>query len=105
MGVGFNIGFAGRSIDYTNARWAPGTIPDTTLNNKTNFIDLSSGIYWQYNSSSHFSAQLGTALSHLNRPDVSLSENREDKLYEIQHGSVEIPITQRKSPSFLHFCI
>jgi type IX secretion system PorP/SprF family membrane protein len=106
VGVGFNIGFAGRSIDYTNARWAPGITPDTTLNYKTNFIDLSSGIYWQYNSSSHFSAQLGTALSHLNRPNVSFRENSEINLYMRLnlHGSVEIPITKKFSfvPSFLY---
>ena len=106
VGVGINLGLAQRSIDYSKAMWAPGPIPDTTFNNKANFIDLSSGLYWQYQSRSHFSAQLGSALSHLNRPNVSLSENHADKLYMRfnLHGSVEIPITKKISivPSFLY---
>jgi type IX secretion system PorP/SprF family membrane protein len=104
IALGLNVGWATRKLDLANAQW-PGP-PPTDINDKTSYPDLSTGLLWQYNSNAHFSYQLGGALHHINRPNVSFFDTGEDKLYHRfnLHGNVEIPVVQRFSmvPSFLY---
>ena len=103
IAIGFNVGWASRKIDFGNAQW-PGP-PPTDLNDKTSYPDVSGGLLWQYKSKTHFSFNLGSALHHLNRPNISFSDSGVDKLYHRfnLHGHVEVPLVQQFSivPSFL----
>lgn len=104
IAFGLNVGLASRKIDLDNLQW-PGGMTPTDINEKTNFTDVSAGLLWQYRSNTHFSFQLGSALHHLNKPNVSFYKNSVVKLYHRfnLHGNVEIPLTQKFSmvPSFL----
>ena len=104
IALGFNVGWNNRSIDLDKAQW-PGP-PPTDINDKTSFADVSAGLLWEYTSNTHFSFQVGSALHHLNRPNISFYTNGEDKLYQRfdVHGHVEIPLIQKFSfvPSFLY---
>lgn len=104
IAFGLNVGLITNKIDYTNAHW-PGGIPPSDINDKTEFADASAGLLWQYESKTHFSFQLGSALHHLNRPNVSFSDTSISRLYHrlILHGHVEIPLVHTFSivPSFL----
>lgn len=104
IAIGLNVGLANRKIDLDNAQW-PGGMTPTDINEKTNFADVSAGLLWQYRSNTHFSFQLGSALHHLNKPNVSFYKNSVVKLYHRfnLHGNVEIPLIQKFSmvPSFL----
>ncbi len=104
IAFGLDVGLITSKIDYTNANW-PGGIPPSDINDKTNFADVSAGLLWQYESNTHFSFQLGSALHHLNRPNVSFLDTSVSRLYHrlILHGHVEIPLVRAFSivPSFL----
>lgn len=104
IAIGLNVGLTTSKIDFENAQW-PGGMPPTGINEKTNFTDVSVGLLWQYKSNTHFSFNLGSALHHLNRPNVSFSDSSVSKLYQRfnLHGHVEIPLVQKFSiiPSFL----
>ena len=104
IALGLNAGLTTRKINFDNAQW-PGGMPPTDINEKANFADVSAGLLWQYRSNNHFSFNLGSALHHLNRPDVSFSDSTVEKLYHRfhLHGHVEIPVVQKFSivPSFL----
>jgi type IX secretion system PorP/SprF family membrane protein len=104
IAFGVNAGLITRKIDFENAQW-PGGMPDTGLNEKTNFADVSAGLLWQYSSSTHFTYNLGGAIHHLNRPNVSFSDTSVSSLNHRfnLHGHVEIPLFQTFSiiPSFL----
>lgn len=104
IAFGANVGLTNRKIDFENAQW-PGGPPPTDIDDQTSFADVSAGILWQYRSNTHFSFQLGSALHHLNRPDVSLSHSGAERLYHRfnLHGEVEIPLIHAISviPSFL----
>ena len=80
-------------------------MPPTDLNDKTNFADISGGLLWQYKSNTHFSFTLGSALHHLNEPNVSFYDSSFVSLnYRFNlHGTIEIPLVQKLSiiPSFL----
>ena len=92
IAIGLNVGLTTSKIDFENAQW-PGGMPPTDINEKTNFTDVSVGLLWQYRSNTHFSFNLGSALHHLNRPNVSFSDSSVSKLYQRfnLHGHVEIP--------------
>jgi type IX secretion system PorP/SprF family membrane protein len=104
IAIGFNVGMSARRIDFENAQW-PGMMPPMDINEKNNFADVSAGLLWQYRSNSHFSFNLGTALHHLNRPNISFYDSSVSKLYHRfnLHGHVEIPLVHKFSivPSFL----
>ena len=104
IGFGLNVGLITNKIDYENAHW-PGGTPPLDINDKTNFADVSAGLVWQYESNTYFSFQLGSALHHLNRPNVSFSDTSVNRLYHRLnlHGHVEIPLVHSFSivPSFL----
>ncbi|HLP92480.1 MAG TPA: PorP/SprF family type IX secretion system membrane protein [Saprospiraceae bacterium] len=107
IALGLNVGLANRKIDLDNLQWpgGPGSMPTTDMNEKVNFADISAGLLWQYKSNTHFSFQLGSALLHVNRPNVSFFKNGVSKLYHRLnlHGNVEVPLTHKFSvvPSFL----
>ncbi len=111
VGVGLKAGIGTRKIDADNLRWPTNTpfgllFPPEDINSKVTFTDFSVGLFWNYITTTHFSFQLGSALHHVNRPDLSFSQT---DLYELPlrfnlHGNVEIPICQQLSivPSFLY---
>jgi len=103
IAIGFNVGWASRKLDLENAQW-PGP-PPTDINEKTSYPDVSTGLLWQYKSNTHFSYQLGSALHHLNSPNVSLFDSSVSKLNHRfnLHGNIEIPLVRSFSmvPSFL----
>ena len=103
IALGFNVGWASSKIDFENAQW-PGP-PPTDINEDTSYPDVSAGLLWQYKSNAHFSFQLGSALHHLNSPNVSFSDT---SVYRLNHrfnlhGNIEIPLVRSFSmvPSFL----
>ena len=69
-----------------------------------NYLDLSSGLIWEYVTKYRFSFQLGTAIHHLTRPDIILPNFGEKTFYRRYtiHGKAELPITKKISaiPSF-----
>jgi type IX secretion system PorP/SprF family membrane protein len=103
IAMGINVGWAGRKIDFVNAQW-PGPTP-TDLNEKTSYPDVSAGLLWQYTTNTHFAFQLGSALLHLNSPNISFSDTSVSKLNQRfnLHGNIEIPLVRSVSmvPSFL----
>lgn len=104
IALGLNVGLANKKIDLANLQW-PGGMTPTDLKEKTNFTDVSVGLLWKYRSNTHFSSQLGSALQHLNQPDVSFYNNSVSRLYYRfnLHGIVELPLAPKFSmvPSFL----
>jgi len=106
IAFGINVGLTTRKIDFENAQWPGGGPPPTDLNDKTSYPDVSAGLLWQYRSNTHFSFNLGSALHHLNSPNISFSDSSVEKLYHRfnLHGYVEIPLVQKFSivPSFLY---
>jgi type IX secretion system PorP/SprF family membrane protein len=105
IGIGLNVGLTHSTFDVENAQW-PGMMPPADMNDKTNYADVSAGLLWQYRSNTHFSCQLGSALHHINRPNVSFSDTSVFRLYHRfnLHGHVEIPVVRTLSilPSFLY---
>jgi type IX secretion system PorP/SprF family membrane protein len=105
IALGFDVGWANRKIDG-NAQW-PGwpPPPPTDINEKTSYPDVSAGLLWNYESNTHFSFQLGSALHHINQPNVSLLDNGDANLkYRLNlHGKIEIPVVHSFSivPSIL----
>lgn len=104
LAAGFNLGWTFSQIDLENAQW-PGGMPPQDVNEKTSYPDVSAGLLWQYASNSKFSFNLGAAMHHLNRPNVSFSDSSVYKLNNRfnLHGRIEIPLVQKISliPSFL----
>lgn len=103
IALGFKVGWAGSKLDFENAQW-PGP-PPADINDRTSYADVSAGLLWQYKSNAHFSFQLGSALHHLNSPNVSFSDT---SVYRLNHrfnlhGNIEIPLVRSFSmvPSFL----
>jgi type IX secretion system PorP/SprF family membrane protein len=106
IALGLNVGLANQKIDVDNLQWpGGGGTPPTDIKGKINFTDVSAGLLWQYRSSTHFSFQLGSALHHLNQPNVSFYKDGVVRLYHRfnLHGNVEIPLAPKLSmvPSFL----
>ena len=106
LALGFSGGIVGRQIDLNNLQWSMnGGTED--LNSAINFADLSVGLNWRYMTNSHFSFQLGSALHHVNKPNISFDENFESKLYQRFnfHANVELPVADKISiiPSILYF--
>jgi type IX secretion system PorP/SprF family membrane protein len=104
IAIGLNVGLITSKIDFENAQW-PGGVPPMDFNEKTSFADVSAGLLWQYRSNTHFSFHLGSALHHLNRPNISFFDSSSERLYHRfnLHGQVEVPLVRRFSiiPSFL----
>ena len=107
IALGFDAGWASKSLKG-NAQW-PGwpPPPPTYIDEKTSYPDVSGGLLWDYQSNTHFSYQLGAALHHINKPNVSFSDTSVSKLYNRfnLHGKVEIPLFRGFSmaPSFLYY--
>jgi len=108
ISLGFNAGWGHSSIDLDNLSWGNGDPvepEDFNFNSELNFLDISAGLNWQYTTKNHLSFQLGSALHHVNRPNVSLIQNSDNRLpfrFNL-HGNVEIPLANKFSlvPSFL----
>lgn len=107
ISVGINIGAANRKVDFIifpPDPFMPGPFETTTL--KTEYFDLSAGLNWKYHTKTHFTAEIGTALNHVNRPDDSFSGNSNQRLpmrFSF-HGNIELPLAKKISalPSFLY---
>ncbi len=103
IALGFNVGWVSSKLDFENAQW-PGP-PPADINDRTSYPDVSAGLLWQYKSNAHFSFQLGSALHHLNSPNVSFSDTGVHRLNHRfnLHGNIEIPLVRSFSmvPSFL----
>ncbi len=112
IGIGLNAGIGNQKIDTDNFRWGSDNpfqmgppAPVEELNSKVSFTDFSAGLVWNYVTTTRFSFQLGAAMHHINQPNLSFSQNDQDKLrhrYNL-HGQVEIPVSKKLSavPSFL----
>ena len=104
VAFGLSVGLTNRKLDLDNAQW-PGGMPPADLNENIFFGDVSGGLLWQYRSKTHFGFQVGGALHHLNRPNISFTTADDNKLYRRfnLHGNVEIPLIHKFSviPSFL----
>lgn len=105
IALGFEAGMHNNKLDLDNVSWGGGPPIIEIFNSNIKFADISAGLTWQYLTKSHFSFQFGSAIHHLNRPNVSFSKENETKLSLLLnlHGNVEIPLSNRVSlvPSFL----
>ena len=107
IAVGITAGIGTKKINWEDAIWPGGpSEPEEGLKTKISFADFSAGLNWKYVSNSHFSAQVGSAFHHVNKPNVSFFEEGNQDLYvRINlHGNVEIPLAHNSSiiPSFLY---
>ncbi len=80
LSMGFDLGLANTGF---------------TFQNKT-YFDLGAGINWSYKTPSKFGFQLGTSISHLTKPNISIfgGNQRLNRTFNI-HGSVCIPMTKK----------
>jgi len=98
LSLGIQGGYVARSINYGNLRWDnqwngfyyDSNLPAGEVVNlgNYNFIDASAGLVWTYgqnalnmNSNDQFSARMGLAIYHINRPKQILTNGDLDKLY------------------------
>jgi len=107
LALGLQGGYAQRSIDNDVLQWGSqynGTSYDKNIErpytsefSNASYIDLSSGLLWNYQISNMAEVSAGAALFHLNTPQQSLLDNGDDKLARkiIVHG--EGRIAKRKS--------
>jgi len=104
VSIGVRIGFGHRSLNPEELRW-PSGIP-TEFESEKSFGDVSLGANWKYLTDGGLLFQIGSALHHINRPNVSFVEDSSDdlRLRFTNHGSLEIPLLNKLSliPSF-HF--
>lgn len=106
LAIGFNGGLGNNSINVDSLRWgSPG--PDPVASSPSvNYADVSVGLNWKYVTDSHFGFHLGAGFLHVNKPDVSFSQNGNSRLSPRLnlHGNIEIPLANRFSlvPSFLY---
>jgi len=86
ISLGLNYGIAKRRVDLTGARWPSqhdgnggwnGTTvePPTSFNSDFNYGDLGMGIVWRSTFLDNQNFQVGFAIQHLNRPNVSFYGN------------------------------
>lgn len=108
IALGFEVGMHNNKIDLDNISWGTGNAGPPIIeifNPNIKFADVSAGLTWQYLTKSHFSFQFGSAIHHLNRPNVSFNRANEARLSLLLnlHGNVEIPLFDKMSlvPSFL----
>ncbi len=97
LSVGFNFGYAKRSIDLNKLQWGSQYDPDFGYNSslptyendildESGNIDLSAGVAWNYyNQESDLEIKLGASLFHINKPNISLAS---DDQIEQNHKSV-----------------
>lgn len=102
LALGLQGGYAQRSIDNDILQWGSqynGTrydedmpLPYMSEFSNVGFIDLSSGLLWNYQISNMAELSAGAAMFHLNKPQQSLLENGDDKLDRkiIVHGQGRI---------------
>lgn len=106
LAFGFDVGLGTRKIDWTKAQWPGGGPAPTDLDDNTSYPDIAAGILWHYQSNTHFSYQLGSALHHINKPNISFDKTDDSHLNQLfnVHGEVEIPVFRNFSmiPSFLY---
>ena len=103
LALGLQGGYAQRSIDNNVLQWGsqyngtsydPDNIPPPYMSEFSNvsYIDLSSGLLWNYQISNMAEVSAGAAMFHLNTPQQSLLDNGDDKLDRkiIIHGQGRI---------------
>lgn len=76
------------------------------LGEKSDYVDLSSGLLWKYFVKSRLNFEFGTSIFHFNTPDISTTSYPENFIYQRInfHGGTEIPLSRKVSilPSFLY---
>jgi len=112
IGLGFEFGLLKRTIEIEPLRFPnQGTVDSLQtvdpINTKNSKANISVGLNWKYISDSKFSFHLGSAIHHINRPNLTLIENGNAKLdmrFNL-HGGMELPILNKASlvPSFLFY--
>jgi type IX secretion system PorP/SprF family membrane protein len=121
VSLGFGIGGAQRSVDFTKLTFAsqwngvnidPGLPPELVdQNNKNGFLNLDFGLVFYYSKydvasrHSKYNFQLGASISHINQPDISFLNSGERLNYKINvHGrfSGNIGGKLRFIPGFLY---
>ncbi|MFH1320412.1 MAG: PorP/SprF family type IX secretion system membrane protein [Bacteroidota bacterium] len=98
LALGLQGGFAQRGIDYTQLTWdnqydgiqfVGGLSSGETLNSNVYYIDLSSGMLWNYRINDKAGVSAGVGLFHLNKPEQSLLANSEGEKLDFKmiiHG-------------------
>lgn len=112
---GAQLGIAQRSINFINARWPsqhdgdggfdPFESAPTFSNPDFLHLDFNFGIAYKCQLGNRKSYHIGLAVSHLNRPNISIFYGLPEPLSVkvTIHGGVELPLTEKLSiaPSFM----
>lgn len=121
ISAGISMAFMQRKIDISQLSWDNqynGLIYDSNLPTGENFLenhinkfDLSAGVQWSYgkgattlSSNDNLGAQIGLAIFHINRPNLSFNDNDKTSIRYVIHGTISYGIKNSNmqiSPSFL----
>lgn len=92
LSIGTRLGYATRSVDYTNFKWASQfnrgdgsydpTLPTDPLVkfDNVNYFPLGAGLMWNYSNPEKLKLNAGVSLNRLNEPDVAFDANVTEKL-------------------------
>ncbi|MBK7096945.1 MAG: PorP/SprF family type IX secretion system membrane protein [Saprospiraceae bacterium] len=99
ISFGIKFSLVNQKIDWENASWPGETDPPELYNSKIRYLNISSGVVWQYHSDSRFSLQLGSSIHNINKPNISFHKLNEHNLtigFSL-HGHSEVPVIRNVS--------